>query len=93
MENPCLTFVTPTIIAGDRSLASVIQHEITHSWTGNLVTNCSWEHFWLNEGFTRFIENKLVALQNKSELYRQFEFIEGWRALVDAVNTIYTLIH
>lgn len=88
MENPCLTFVTPTIIAGDRSLASVIQHEITHSWTGNLVTNCSWEHFWLNEGFTRFIENKLVALQNKSELYRQFEFIEGWRALVDAVNTI-----
>lgn len=88
MENPCLTFVTPTIIAGDRSLASVIQHEITHSWTGNLVTNCSWEHFWLNEGFTRFIENKLVALQNKSELYRQFEFIEGWRALVDAVKTI-----
>ena len=88
MENPCLTFVTPTIIAGDRSLASVIQHEITHSWTGNLVTNCSWEHFWLNEGFTRFIENKLVALQNKSELYRQFEFIEGWRALVDAVNII-----
>jgi leukotriene-A4 hydrolase len=43
MENPCLTFVTPTIIAGDRSLVTVIQHEITHSWTGNLVTNCSWE--------------------------------------------------
>lgn len=49
-------FVTPTIIAKDRSLVDVVQHEITHSWTGNLVTNCSWEHFWLNEGFTRYVE-------------------------------------
>ncbi|MEE6519831.1 hypothetical protein FKM82_017582, partial [Ascaphus truei] len=46
MENPCLTFVTPTVLAGDRSLASVIAHEISHSWTGNLVTNKTWEHFW-----------------------------------------------
>lgn len=46
MENPCLTFVTPTLLAGDRSLASVIAHEITHSWTGNLVTNATFEHFW-----------------------------------------------
>lgn len=50
MENPCLTFVTPTLLAGDRSLANVVAHEIAHSWTGNLVTNASWEHFWLNEG-------------------------------------------
>lgn len=50
MENPCLTFVTPTLLAGDRSLVNVVAHEIAHSWTGNLVTNASWEHFWLNEG-------------------------------------------
>ena len=50
MENPCLTFVTPTLLAGDRSLVNVVAHEIAHSWTGNLVTNDTWEHFWLNEG-------------------------------------------
>jgi leukotriene-A4 hydrolase len=54
MENPCLTFVTPTLLAGDRSLVSVIAHEIAHSWTGNLVTNSTWEHFWLNEGCVLF---------------------------------------
>ncbi|KAF7284359.1 hypothetical protein GWI33_022147 [Rhynchophorus ferrugineus] len=59
MENPCLTFVTPTLLAGDRSLANVIAHEIAHSWTGNLVTNRNFEHFWLNEGFTVFIERKI----------------------------------
>ena len=53
MENPCLTFVTPTLLAGDRSLANVVAHEVAHSWTGNLVTNASWEHFWLNEGAPR----------------------------------------
>ena len=50
MENPCLTFVTPTLLAGDKSLANVVAHEISHSWTGNLVTNANPEHFWLNEG-------------------------------------------
>ncbi|KAJ8963063.1 hypothetical protein NQ318_018527 [Aromia moschata] len=59
MENPCLTFVTPTLLAGDRSLANVVAHEIAHSWTGNLVTNRNFEHFWLNEGFTVFIERKI----------------------------------
>ncbi|RVE56809.1 hypothetical protein OJAV_G00225040 [Oryzias javanicus] len=49
MENPCLTFATPTLLAGDKSLSTVIAHEISHSWTGNLVTNKTWEHFWLNE--------------------------------------------
>jgi aminopeptidase N len=52
MENPCLTFVTPTLLTGDRSATNVVAHEIAHSWTGNLVTNASWEHFWLNEGWT-----------------------------------------
>ncbi|KAG5898655.1 hypothetical protein JTB14_005414 [Gonioctena quinquepunctata] len=59
MENPCLTFVTPTLLAGDRSLANVVAHEIAHSWTGNLVTNRTFEHFWLNEGFTVFVERKI----------------------------------
>lgn len=61
MENPCLTFATPTLLAGDRSLADVIAHEIAHSWTGNLITNCTWEHFWLNEGWTVWLERKIMA--------------------------------
>ena len=60
MENPRLTFATPTIIAGDRSLTSVMAHELAHSWSGNLVTNATWSDFWLNEGFTSYIENRLV---------------------------------
>ena len=57
MENPCLTFATPTLLAGDRSLANVIAHEIAHSWTGNLVTNATWAHFWLNEGWTVWVRD------------------------------------
>eukprot|EP01065_Artemidia_motanka_P045398 TRINITY_DN666_c0_g1_i2.p1 TRINITY_DN666_c0_g1~~TRINITY_DN666_c0_g1_i2.p1 ORF type:complete len:682 (+),score=204.65 TRINITY_DN666_c0_g1_i2:81-2048(+) len=60
MENPCLTFVTPTLLAGDQSQVSVIAHEIAHSWSGNLVTNHNWEHFWLNEGLTVFTELKII---------------------------------
>lgn len=62
MENPCLTFATPSLIAGDRSLANVIAHEIAHSWTGNLVTMADWRNFWLNEGFTVFVERKIIEL-------------------------------
>ena len=61
MENPCLTFVTPTLLAGDRSLAGVVAHEIAHSWTGNLITNATWNHFWLNEGWTRWLERRIKA--------------------------------
>lgn len=61
MENPCLTFVTPTLLAGDKSLADVVAHEIAHSWTGNLVTNATWTHFWLNEGWTRWFELTIMA--------------------------------
>ena len=60
MENPRLTFLTPTLIAGDRSLVSVLAHELAHSWTGNLVTNADAEHFWLNEGFTVYAERRIV---------------------------------
>ena len=85
MENPCLTFATPTVVAGDRSLTSLVAHEITHSWTGNLVTNRNWEHFWLNEGFTRFLEGKIVGLL-EGEKMRQFAAIGGWYALCDAIE-------
>lgn len=76
MENPCLTFVTPTLLAGDRSLVDVVVHEITHSWTGNLVTNANPEHFWLNEGHTVFIERK-VSGRMKGEKMRHFQTLEG----------------
>jgi leukotriene-A4 hydrolase len=66
MENPRLTFVTPTILAGDRSLTSLVAHELAHSWSGNLVTNATWNDFWLNEGFTVYFERRIMeALQGK----------------------------
>jgi leukotriene-A4 hydrolase len=59
MENPRLTFATPTVIAGDKSLVGLVSHELAHSWSGNLVTNATWSDFWLNEGFTTYIENRV----------------------------------
>ncbi|MDB2525216.1 M1 family metallopeptidase [Mariniblastus sp.] len=60
MENPRLTFATPTILAGDRSLVALIAHELAHSWSGNLVTNATWDDFWLNEGFTVYFEQRIM---------------------------------
>ncbi|KAI9025948.1 peptidase family M1-domain-containing protein [Phycomyces nitens] len=85
MENPCLTFVTPTLLAGDKSAVDVVAHEISHSWMGNLVTTQNWEHFWLNEGWTVFVERK-IAQRLHGEPERQFSAIIGWKALKESVE-------
>lgn len=85
MENPCLTFVTPTLLAGDRSLADVVAHEISHSWSGNYVTNKTWEHFWLNEGWTVYNERIIHgALHGEKE--RHFKALQGLKALDDSIE-------
>ncbi len=72
MENPRMTFATPTIVAGDKSLVGLIAHELAHSWSGNLVTNSNWQHMWLNEGFTTYVENRIVeAVYGKDEATMQ----------------------
>ncbi|XP_023336732.1 leukotriene A-4 hydrolase isoform X2 [Eurytemora carolleeae] len=85
MENPCLTFATPSLLSGDKSNADVIAHEIAHSWTGNLVTNCNFEHFWLNEGFTVFVERKILGRLH-GEPYRHLSGILRWKQLDECVN-------
>ncbi len=60
MENPRISFITPTVVAGDKSLVNLIAHELAHSWSGNLVTNESWRDLWLNEGFTSYVENRIM---------------------------------
>src|SRR5690554_3584715 len=76
MENPRLTFLTPTLIAGDGSLVSTIAHELAHSWSGNLVTNASWEDFWLNEGFTVYFENRIMEEVYGKEVANMLAIIE-----------------
>ena len=87
MENPCLTFATPTLLSGDKANADVIAHEIAHSWTGNLVTNVNFEHFWLNEGFTVFTERKIVGRMH-GEPYRHFSAMLGWKGLEETVEKV-----
>ncbi|KAK9797774.1 hypothetical protein WJX73_000383 [Symbiochloris irregularis] len=87
MENPCLTFVTPTLLAGDRSLANVVAHEVAHSWTGNLITNATWEHFWLNEGFTVLLERKIIG-RMEGEQALQFASYLGYNELKETVAKI-----
>ncbi|XP_045147297.1 leukotriene A-4 hydrolase [Echinops telfairi] len=86
MENPCLTFVTPTLLAGDKSLSNVIAHEISHSWTGNLVTNRTWDHFWLNEGHTVYLERHICG-RLFGEKFRHFHALGGWGELQNTIKT------
>ncbi|KAF8242426.1 leukotriene A-4 hydrol [Wilcoxina mikolae CBS 423.85] len=85
MENPNITFATPTIISGDKSNVDVIAHELAHSWSGNLVSNASWEHFWLNEGWTVYIERRIQAALHGPQ-YFDFSAIIGWKAFKESVE-------
>nr|POE54493.1 leukotriene a-4 hydrolase like [Quercus suber] len=85
MENPVFTFATPTLISGDRQNVDVIAHELSHSWSGNLVSNASWEHFYLNEGWTTYLERRLQAAIHGGDKYRDFSAIIGWKALEDSI--------
>jgi aminopeptidase N len=87
MENPRLTFATPTILAGDRSLVSLIAHELAHSWSGNLVTNATWADFWLNEGFTTYFENRIMEALYGPERAAMLASL-GWRELQDEVTAV-----
>ncbi|GAB5419091.1 MAG: M1 family metallopeptidase [Crocinitomicaceae bacterium] len=86
MENPRLTFANPTLLAGDRSLVSVIAHELAHSWSGNLVTNATWNDFWLNEGFTVYFENRIMEKlygKETADILALIEFQDLTAALSD----------
>jgi len=87
MENPNITFVTPTLISYDKSQVDVIAHELAHSWSGNNVTNGSWEHFWLNEGWTVYLERRITG-ELHGELFRQFSFIQGWNDLIESIKSL-----
>jgi hypothetical protein len=86
MENPCLTFVNPTVIAGDKSLVSVVAHELAHSWSGNLVTYRTWNDFWLNEGFTVYFEHRIMEEIEDPEYSDMLALIE-FGELKDEIKT------
>ena len=87
MENPRLSFITPSILAGDRSLVSMIAHELAHSWSGNLVSNASWRDIWLNEGTTSYLESRLMeALFGKERADE--ERLLAYQSLQESLNTV-----
>jgi leukotriene-A4 hydrolase len=90
MENPVMTFLTPTFIAGDKSLTGLVAHELAHSWSGNLVTNANWTDSWLNEGVTTYFENRIVeAIYGKKRATQEalLDFAEIERTLAEVGST------
>ncbi|XP_070532258.1 aminopeptidase B-like isoform X2 [Ptychodera flava] len=87
MENPCLTFVTPCVVVGDKSLTDVVMHEIAHSWFGNLVTNATWSDFWLNEGFTMYAQRRICTeVEAFGEAYTCLEAATGQALLREQMD-------
>jgi len=86
MENPLLTFASPSIITGDKSQVDVAVHEIAHSWTGNLVTCVNWNEFWLNEGFTVFLERKATTILHNEDFSKVSAFLGNISAYQDMVG-------
>lgn len=95
MENPRLSFITPTVIAGDKSLVNLIAHELAHSWSGNLVTNATWRDLWLNEGFTSYVENRIMEeLFGKQRANMENALsVQGLRDEVVALKEGDTILH
>ncbi len=87
MENPRLSFITPTVIAGDKSLVALIAHELAHSWSGNTVTNATWRDLWLNEGFTTYLTYRIMEIIYGTDRYNQ-EAVLGYQDLQNDIATL-----
>ncbi|MBV9174414.1 MAG: M1 family metallopeptidase [Chloroflexi bacterium] len=87
MENPRLTFLTPSVVVGDRSSVAVIAHELAHSWTGNLISNANAEHFWLNEGGATYAERRIVEALWGSDT-AQLDWALGRQQLDEAMQRL-----